>query len=275
MNKAKKIISLLVCTAMMLTVCLVSPGRADAKAKGGKLIKSVTVYRYNEKEKKIGKEVKKYQYNKKGDLVKLTEKSSDKNIHKYVCTYKHKYKKGKKVFTKGYYNKKLAMKFMFDKKGLIKKLMVTDLNAYFMYKYNKKGYYKKQIHVSKSGKMPKVVSTYSGYKYYGNGLPKEVTIKISADKYYTVTNKYKYNKKGLVVYSVLKGEIAKYQYKYNKNGTVKVINELRYEKALKKFVKHRTYVIKYANKNISAKGYASMINSNMSLSGDSALRNWR
>ena len=30
--------------------------------------------------------------------------------------------------------------------------------------------------------------------------------------------KYKYNKKGLVVYSVLKGEIAKYQYKYNKNG---------------------------------------------------------
>lgn len=63
MNKAKKIISLLVCTAMM-----------------------------------------------------LTEKSSDKNIHKYVCTYKHKYKKGKKVFTKGYYNKKLAMKFMFDKK---------------------------------------------------------------------------------------------------------------------------------------------------------------
>lgn len=123
--------------------------------------------------------------------------------------------------------------------------------------------------------MPKVVSTYSGYKYYGNGLPKEVTIKISADKYYTVTNKYKYNKKGLVVYSVLKGEIAKYQYKYNKNGTVKVINELRYEKALKKFVKHRTYVIKYANKNISAKGYASMINSNMSLSGDSALRNWR
>lgn len=86
MNKAKKIISLLVCTAMMLTVCLVSPGRADAKAKGGKLIKSVTVYRYNEKEKKIGKEVKKYQYNKKGDLVKLTEKSSDKNIHKYVYT---------------------------------------------------------------------------------------------------------------------------------------------------------------------------------------------
>ena len=34
-------------------------------------------------------------------------------------------------------------------------------------------------------------------------------------------------------------------------------------------------LVKYANKNISAKGYASMINSNMSLSGDSALRNWR
>lgn len=191
MNKTRRIVTLIIMTAFVISTFSIS---ASAASKKYALPTSAKVYRYDDGTGKWDHyRTVKIKYNKKGDPIRYGESK---------ISYKYRGNKRKKVTINTPapdYGGKIIL--YYNKKGRLYKTSEDGTIS-----TNKKGWVTKERYGE--GKM--------SFKYYGNGSPKKIS---SNDGY------MKFNKKGLPTSSKMEYQedtiYSSFSYKYDKKGRIK------------------------------------------------------
>ncbi|WP_027869530.1 hypothetical protein [Eubacterium sp. AB3007] len=246
------------CLALVATFSVAAPGgQAAAKSKKMKMPTKMTYYRLDS-----GKWVKEYtetyKYNKKGDLIKITD-SGDEAI--LTTTIKYKYKKKKKVSCTSKMDNSFRTTYKFNKKGQLVSARDHYLDANtlttYAYSYNKGGYltavrwtYNDNEGIRRSGVFNYTTSFAPGGK---------VTIAASGKDYENKDGSYSWtlNKKGLLTKVPGDGCISTFTYLWKGKYVKQRIETVTYDDG--RISKYRVDY-KYGKRKASASRYYKYIN---------------
>ena len=240
----RKAFIIVLCTVLAIVFsAAVTGSQVHAKTKYRLPKKIVEYYWVDDGVKWIGNKDT-FKYNKKGDPIKIVHRFYEENsvAEKTTYTFKHKYKKSKKVKTTVKRNGKKYGVVTYDKKGRISKVTIASEEWIDKYKYGKKGYlasikatdYGETRTITftptlKKGKLKKMKVYYPPgdgdeayqYRYYGStGLLTKVELPLS-----DIVSIYKYKKKNGLVKKMFiddgEGSNGWYEYTYSKTKVSK------------------------------------------------------